>query len=50
MLETIPHLQAEGKHYLERFILQASNPAYANTDFETSLLVNKASRGLLTAA
>lgn len=49
-LETIPLSQAEGKHYLERFILQAANPANANPAFETGLLINKASRGLLTAA
>lgn len=49
-LETIPPSQAEGKHYLERFILQAANPANANTAFETGLLTNKPSRGLLTAA
>lgn len=49
-LETIPPWQAEGKHYLERFILQAANPASANPAFETGLLTNKPSRGLLTAA
>lgn len=49
-LETIPPSQAEGKHCLERFILQPANPANANPAFETGLLINKASRGLLTAA